>query len=83
MQVGTGGPTGHSGSADALPLGYGVAGVHCGAVEMAVHADQAVAVIDKHRLAVEEIVIDGEHLAMRTRLDRSPARDGNIESGMR
>jgi hypothetical protein len=50
-------------------------------VEVAVHADQPVAVIDEDRLAVEKVVADRQHLARaRWRLIGVPAADGEVES---
>jgi hypothetical protein len=42
-----------------------------------------VAVIDEHGLAVEEIVIAGEHDTRRIGLDGRPARGSDVEAGMR
>ena len=49
---------------------------------MAIHADQPIAVVDKHRLAIEKIVVYGQHLPLRDGFDRRPARHRDVESGM-
>ena len=82
MQVRTGGAAAHPREADALPLADRFSGLHVDAIQMAVQADQAVAVIDKNAFAVEEIVIGGEHDTLRIGPDRRTARGCDIEPGV-
>lgn len=72
-----------SGKPDALTFVYGIAGFHFDPVKVAVHGDQPVAMVDKDRSAVEKIIIDRQHRALRARLDRRAARHRHIKAGMR
>ncbi len=83
MEVRSGRSAGHSRRAQPLALGYGLAGQDIDAIEVAVHADQAVAVIDEDRPAVEEVVVNGKYRAVGIRPDGSAAWDGDVESGVR
>ena len=83
MQVRARGAPCHSGKPDSLAFAYSIAGFHVDPLKVAVHGDQPVAVVDKDRLAVEEIIIDRQHRAMRARLHRCAERDRHIKAGMR
>ena len=48
-------------------------------VEMAVHGDQAPAVVQQYRIAVEEEVAGDQHAARRRRVDRRAAVRGDVE----
>ena len=74
MQMRPAGAPGRPGEAKSLPLPEPVARLHVDAVEVAIHAEQAVAVIDEDRPAVEEVVIDCQHLSRRGGNDRRSAR---------
>jgi hypothetical protein len=80
VQVRAGGATGHSRTSEPLPLGDRLAGRDLDRFEVAVHADQPVAVIDEDGFAVEEVIIDGEDDPVGVGLDRSAARRGDVES---
>ena len=82
VQMRAGGAPGLSGKPDALPFFNCVAGFHVDPVEVAVHGDQAVAMIDKDGLAVEKIIIDSQYPALRARLDQCAAIYRYIDTGM-
>jgi hypothetical protein len=46
------------------------------------HADEALAVVDEHRIAVEEVVADEDDLASGWCLDGSAGSDREVESGV-
>ena len=50
---------------------------------MAEHADKALAVIHKHRIAIEEVIADQDYLARCRGLDRCTSRYGEVEPGVR
>ena len=52
---------GHADGADAGARGDALAGFHVDRAQMAVHADQAAAVIDEHGIAVEKIIARVDH----------------------
>src|SRR5665647_2237896 len=67
---------------DSLTFAYSIAGFHFDPVKVAVHGNQPVAMVDKDRSAVEKIIIDRQHRALRARLDRCAARYRHINAGM-
>ena len=83
MQVRAGRAAAHPGLADLLALDHGIAGLDATAVKVAVHADQAVAMIDKDRLAIEKKLIDREDAAGRVCADGGAAWHGDVEAGVR
>ena len=50
---------------------------------MAVHRDQALAVIDQHGVAIEEVIAGIDDLAICRGVDRRPHRCGNVHPGVR
>ena len=79
------GAGGAAGSAD--PTEYGAAGqllaeAHLGFRQVTEHADKALAVVDEHRIAVEEVVADQRHLAGGWGLDRCAGGHGKVQARM-
>ena len=65
------------------PAQYGaacqwLAKLHVDLRQVAEHADKALAVVDKHGIAVEEVVADQCHLAGGWRFDRRASGHGKI-----
>src|SRR5690606_738272 len=60
-----------------------VADLYADVREMAEHADQSLAVVDKDRLAVEEVVAGEDDLAGGRCLDRRAGWRGEVQAGMR
>jgi hypothetical protein len=58
-------------------------GTHVDARQVHVGADQALAVVDENRVAVEEIVAGIGHHPIGRRLDRRPGAGRHIQPGMR
>ena len=82
VQMRAGGASCHSGKPQQLGFADGFAGLHIDLIQVAVHGDQSVAMVDKNRFAVEEIIPDRQHRALCSRLDRRAARYGHIEADM-
>src|SRR5688500_2701947 len=59
-----------------------IAGFHVDAIQMAVHRDEARAVIDEDRVAVEEELAHLNHFAGSGRDDRSSFRGRDVHAGM-
>ena len=73
------GAAGHAGEAEAFALADFVACLHVDLIEVAIKADQAVAVVDENTFAVEEIIVGGEHDARRGGVNRRATRHGEIK----
>ncbi len=82
MHVGTGGAAGGADPADDAAAGQALAQLHVDLRHVAEHADEPLAVVDEHRIAVEEVVADQDHLARRRRLDGGAGTDREIEAGV-
>ena len=82
VKMRAGGAPCHSGKPDRLTFGYSFAGLHVDPVKVAVQGDQPVAMVDKNRFAVEEIITNRQHLALRARLDRCAAGYHHIKARM-
>jgi len=64
-------------SADLLPC------MHEHSRQVAVHCDQALAVIDQHGIAIEEITAGVDHAAAGGRVHRRSEGRGNVHAGVR
>jgi hypothetical protein len=60
-----------------------LADLHADLREVAIHRHQALAVIDEHIVAIEEIFTDVDHLARQWRLDRRARGRGDIHAAVR
>ncbi|MNF87192.1 hypothetical protein D3C84_696510 [compost metagenome] len=54
--------------------------LHIDLRHMAEHADEALAVVDEHGVAVEEVIADENHLACGRRLDGCPSAHCEIQA---
>ena len=82
VQMRPGGAAGHAGEAELLAFADGITIFHIELIEVAVHGDQAVAVVDKDGFAVEEVIIHREYGAGCAGHDGGAACNGNIQAGM-
>ena len=57
-----------------------LADLHVDLRHMAKHADKALAVVDEHRIAIEEVVTDQDHLAGGRGLDWRTAGYGEVQA---
>ena len=70
MHMRPGRPTGRTDFADHAAASQLLADLHVNLRHVAEHADEALAMVDKHRVAIEEVVADQDHLARGRGLDR-------------
>jgi hypothetical protein len=78
VQVRSGDPPGCAHQADRFPRRDFLAGFHIDAAQVTVHGDDALAVVEEHRVAVEEEVTDLEDAARRRRLNRRTRGGRNV-----
>ena len=83
MQVRTGRAAGHADRADARPGGEPLPGLDVDGAQMAVHADQAAAVIDEHRIAVEKKLARVDDRAGDGHYHRRAGRGRNVHAAVR
>lgn len=74
-----GGATGGADFADHGAAGQLLADLHVNFRHVAEHADKALAMIDEHGVAIEEVVAAQDHLAGGWRLDRGACRHGEVQ----
>ena len=80
--MGTGGAAGGADPADDAAAGQALAQLHVHLRHVTEHADEALAVVDEHRIAVEEVVADEDDLASGWCLDGSAGSDREVEAGV-
>jgi hypothetical protein len=68
---------------NALAGAQGVAHLHVDAAQVAIHGEQALAVVQPHGAAVEEIVARVNHLARQRRHDGRAGGGGNVHAAVR
>ena len=81
MHMRPGGPSGGAGAPYGLPV-LTISPVYADAVEMAEHADQTLAMVDEHRLAVEEVIAGERDFASRGSRHRRAPGYGNIQAAV-
>ena len=75
--------TGHADLADLLPTRHARAVFHDNPVQMVVHRDQPLAVVEEHGVAVEEIIAGVDHDAGRGRDHHRARGRGDVEPAVR
>ena len=83
VQVRPGNAPGGADGAEAFTLLDRLAGAHIDARQVHVGGNEALPVVDEHRIAIEEIIPGIGHHASGRRPDRRAGADGDIEPGVR
>src|ERR1700733_2742950 len=83
VQMRTGDTAGGANLADDRAAVHRLTDLHADDRQVAVHRDQALAVIDQYRIAIKKIVAGIDDLAVCRGVDRCPGRSGNVHAGMR
>jgi tRNA-dihydrouridine synthase C len=83
VQVRAGDPPGGADAGDALTRRDPLAHLHLGGVQVAVHREQAAAVVEPDGVAVEEVVADIDHLAGRRAEHGRADRRGDVHAAVR
>ncbi|MNT70225.1 hypothetical protein D3C72_2085870 [compost metagenome] len=80
MHVRSGRAAGRADFADHVTTGQWLPHLHVDFRHVAEHADKALAMVDEHRVAIEEVVADQDHLAGGRGLDWRTAGYGEVQA---
>src|SRR3569832_1452666 len=83
VQVWAGGAAGLADRADHVAARDVLARLHVDALHVAVHGHQALAVVDEHGVAVEEVIAGRDHASRRGCAHEAPGRGGDVEAAVR
>src|SRR3569832_689671 len=83
VQARAGGAAGLADRADHVAARDVLARLHVDALHMAVHGHQALAVVDEHGVAVEEVIAGRDHASRRGCAHAAPGRGGDVAAAVR